>query len=78
MGCIFVSLRRVGAWICFDEFNQLEERILSTVSQQVQTIQQGLAALIKNPDAEIELVGENLEIKKNMGTLFFAMAWYSG
>lgn len=33
---------KVGAWGCFDEFNRLEERMLSAVSQQVQTIQEAL------------------------------------
>lgn len=44
MGRILVGLCEVGAWGCFDEFNRLEERMLSAVSQQIQTIQEAVRA----------------------------------
>ncbi|KZP00669.1 dynein heavy chain protein 1 [Calocera viscosa TUFC12733] len=78
MGRIFVGLCQVGAWGCFDEFNRLEERILSAVSQQVQTIQQGLADVVKNPALEIELVGKNVKLNPNMGIFITSNPTYAG
>ncbi|KAH1171593.1 hypothetical protein KIL84_007211, partial [Mauremys mutica] len=42
MGCISVGICQVGTWGCFDEFNRLEECMLSAVSQLVQCIQEAL------------------------------------
>ncbi len=67
MGRIFVGLCRVGAWGCFDEFNRLEERILSAVSQQVQSIQQALLVAATDPKAEVELLGKTVNINRRTG-----------
>ncbi|KAL1922601.1 uncharacterized protein VTP21DRAFT_10140 [Calcarisporiella thermophila] len=78
MGRIFIGLCQVGAWGCFDEFNRLEERILSAVSQQVQTIQLGLRRLKENPNTEIELVEKQVKLNENTGIFITMNPGYAG
>ncbi|XP_069615312.1 cytoplasmic dynein 2 heavy chain 1 [Ranitomeya imitator] len=68
MGRIFVGLVKCGAWGCFDEFNRLEEAVLSAVSMQIQTIQDSL----KNHRAACELLGKEVELDPNSG-IFITM-----
>ncbi|CAG8473200.1 2079_t:CDS:10 [Paraglomus brasilianum] len=68
----------VGAWGCFDEFNRLEERILSAVSQQVQIIQLGLKVAKDNPNTEIEIVGKSLKVNTNTGIFITMNPGYAG
>ncbi|XP_073518216.1 cytoplasmic dynein 2 heavy chain 1 isoform X2 [Phyllobates terribilis] len=68
MGRIFVGLVKCGAWGCFDEFNRLEEAVLSAVSMQIQTIQDSL----KNHRAACELLGKEVDLDPNSG-IFITM-----
>ena len=74
MGRIFVGLCQVGAWGCFDEFNRLEERILSAVSQQILIIQLGLREFANN----IELMGKNIKLNHQMGIFVTMNPGYAG
>lgn len=78
MGRIFLGICQVGAWGCFDEFNRLEERILSAVSQQVQNIQLGLKQGIEDEKAQIELVGRQLRVNANTGIFITMNPGYAG
>lgn len=59
MGRIFVGLVKCGAWGCFDEFNRLEEVVLSTVSMDIQVIQ----AALKNKSPHIELLSKQVRLR---------------
>ena len=78
MGRIFLGICQVGAWGCFDEFNRLEERILSAVSQQVQNIQQGLKKGVETGNAQIELAGRHFDVNTNTGIFITMNPGYAG
>ncbi|KAJ3309792.1 Cytoplasmic dynein 2 heavy chain 1 [Boothiomyces sp. JEL0838] len=63
MARIFVGLVKCGAWGCFDEFNRLEEAVLSAVSQQIQVIQNAL----KKQEKNVVLLGKSIDLDPNSG-----------
>jgi hypothetical protein len=72
---------QVGAWGCFDEFNHLEERMLSAVSQQVQTIQEALKSQKENKkegSLVIELVGKQVKVSQDMAIFITMNPGYAG
>lgn len=78
MGRIFLGICQVGAWGCFDEFNRLEERILSAVSQQIQNIQLGLKQGAEDSKSQIELIGRQLSVNINTGIFITMNPGYAG
>lgn len=82
MGRIFVGLCQVGAWGCFDEFNRLEERMLSAVSQQIQTIQEALKChQDESKDTQsltVELVGKQVRVSTDMAIFITMNPGYAG
>jgi dynein heavy chain 2, cytosolic len=48
---------------CFDEFNRLEEVVLSAVSQQIQVIQ----ASLKKKEDKVTLLGKSVDLDANSG-----------
>lgn len=74
MGRIFCGLCQVGAWGCFDEFNRLEERILSAVSQQIWTIQTGL----RDQKKSILLLDKSVALHPNVGIFVTMNPGYAG
>ncbi|KAM9294157.1 cytoplasmic dynein 1 heavy chain 1 [Gastrophryne carolinensis] len=83
MGRIFVGLCQVGAWGCFDEFNRLEERMLSAVSQQVQCIQEALREH-SNPNRDrsltvtCELLNKQVKVSPDMAIFITMNPGYAG
>ncbi|KAI1728166.1 dynein heavy chain and region d6 of dynein motor domain-containing protein [Ditylenchus destructor] len=75
IGRILVGLCQVGAWGCFDEFNRLEERMLSAVSQQIQSIQESIKA---GGEMKVDLVGKSLCINASMAIFITMNPGYSG
>lgn len=74
MGRLLAGLSQVGAWGCFDEFNRLEERILSAVSQQILTIQRGLI----DRQNTIDLLGRSIRLHDNVGIFITMNPGYEG
>ena len=63
MGRIFTGLLKCGAWGCFDEFNRLEEEVLSAVSSQIQMIQ----AALKSRQQMMTFMGRDINVNHNAG-----------
>ncbi|ODQ81979.1 hypothetical protein BABINDRAFT_160194 [Babjeviella inositovora NRRL Y-12698] len=73
MSRIFVGICEVGVWGCFDEFNRLEENMLSAVSTQIEKIELGLAS-----SSSIQLVNRPVSVHPETGIFITMNPGYAG
>lgn len=78
MGRLFSGICQVGAWGCFDEFNRLEEKMLSAVSQQIQTIQQALETKNGSSGTEVLLADRRVSVRPDTGIFITMNPDYAG
>lgn len=74
MGRIFIGLCYCGSWGCFDEFNRLDEHILSAISQQILAIQTGL----REQQDRITLLERNVPLNRSVGIFVTMNPGYAG
>ena len=58
---------QLGAWACFDEFNRLDEHILSAISQIIQGIQTGLKTAQNKSNMSINIGGKSSQLQSSTG-----------
>lgn len=71
---ILIGLCKLGCWGCFDEFNRLDEKLLSAVSTQVENIKSGINLQKKRT----ELLGKSIQPDDNTGIFVTMNPGYVG
>lgn len=71
---ILLGICQVGAWVCFDEFNRLDSKMLSAVSSQIEKIELGLS----NNSIAIDLLGNVTKLSKNTSIFITMNPTYAG
>ena len=71
---ILMGISQVGGWGCFDEFNRLEENILSGISTKIEKIQNALST----SERKVELLAKSFVVNKNTGVFITNNPSYEG
>lgn len=74
MGIIFSGLIQTGFWGCFDEFNRINVEVLSVVSAQIKTVQNGLLA----NKARINFLDNEMNLIPSIGIYITMNPGYAG
>ena len=74
MSRLFVGICRLGCWGCFDEFNRLNDKILSAVSSQIEKIESSLVEGLSH----ITLSDKTLEVQNGTAIFITMNPGYAG
>jgi dynein heavy chain len=74
LGMNFMGLIQTGFWGCFDEFNRINREVLSVVSAQIKTIQNGLVRKSKY----INFMDADIPLKPSIGIFITMNPGYAG
>lgn len=74
MARLMMGISQVGAWGCFDEFNRLNENIMSAVSGQVEIVQNALAT----GKHEVDLMGTSATLNHTTALFITLNPHYAG
>ncbi|ODQ67358.1 hypothetical protein NADFUDRAFT_21086 [Nadsonia fulvescens var. elongata DSM 6958] len=78
LGRILLGLCQVGAWGCFDEFNRLDENMLSAVSSLIEKIELALKTQRGEQRSKIELMGKTIDLNLSTGIFVTMNPGYAG
>jgi dynein heavy chain len=73
-GNIYKGLAQTGAWGCFDEFNRISVEVLSVVSVQVKSIQDG----IRDKKKRFIFMGDDIILNNTVGIFVTMNPGYLG
>lgn len=71
---LIVGVAQIGAWACFDEFNRLDENVLSSVTGHIETIQDALS----RKSHKMEIMGRSVPLSFDTGLFITLNPGYEG
>ncbi|KAH3679920.1 hypothetical protein WICMUC_000663, partial [Wickerhamomyces mucosus] len=74
IGRLLLGISQIGGWGCFDEFNRLDQNILSAVSSQIEQIE----LAIRGSQDSIELLDKKTKVSHETGIFITMNPFYSG
>ncbi|GME77268.1 unnamed protein product [Ambrosiozyma monospora] len=72
---ILIGICRTGTWGCFDEFNRLDENMLSAIATEIEKIE---TALSVDGSSEAVILGKNVQVHKDSGIFITSNPGYAG